>query len=110
MKTARIFPSWASVSPDAETIDLSDIEEQLKINFNKGLYTFVSLTTLDSEGIDDIPLRFHNSSGQVQWTNSNFILQYTTVLDQLIPLCEQVFLSFVVDENNSKIDSTMDLQ
>lgn len=93
MDVSRIFTTWAALNPDEGVYDLDELTMELMNNFQKGIRTFVSVTTLDSEGLDDVPDRFKDDQSPsglaTTWTSTEMISSYNALMDRIVPLCEQ---------------------
>eukprot|EP00011_Vannellida_sp_DIVA3-517-6-12_P007685 CAMPEP_0114628094 /NCGR_PEP_ID=MMETSP0168-20121206/12638_1 /TAXON_ID=95228 ORGANISM="Vannella sp., Strain DIVA3 517/6/12" /NCGR_SAMPLE_ID=MMETSP0168 /ASSEMBLY_ACC=CAM_ASM_000044 /LENGTH=413 /DNA_ID=CAMNT_0001839455 /DNA_START=1 /DNA_END=1242 /DNA_ORIENTATION=- len=93
MDVERIFTTWAELNPEDGVYDLNEFEEQLQANFNAGSKTYVSVTTIDSSGVDDVPDRFKDDNSgtglSTSWSSDEMLGDYNALMDRVIPLCEQ---------------------
>ena len=91
LTVARIFATWEGVVNDE---GMEDIKRVLKENHQRGLKTFVSVTAIDSDGLNDVPSQFRDESTAsglaFPWSSSEVVGAYQEMLNELLPLCEKV--------------------
>ncbi len=112
MKITRVMADWADLEPSPGTYDLDDLREALEENSGKGLYTFVTISVLDSEGMvapeflmdDDDSGRLRDG---MRFNDKEVVKQFSALLDHIVPLMlsNRVFAVALSNEPQAYLES-----
>ncbi|HEB86780.1 MAG TPA: hypothetical protein ENI68_07180 [Gammaproteobacteria bacterium] len=112
MKITRVMADWADLEPRPGKYDLGDLREALEENSGKGLYTFVTISVLDSEGMvapeflmdEDDP--GHLKDGK-RFNDKEIVEQFSAMLEHIVPLMvsNRVFAVALSNEPQAYLES-----
>jgi len=109
MKIARIMTDWADLEPDPGDYELDDFREALEENSGKGLYTFVTIAVLDSEGM--VAPEFLMDDGRLRdgkrFNDEEIVQRFTAMLERIVPLMvsNRVFAVALSNEPQAYLES-----
>ncbi|HHH42917.1 MAG TPA: hypothetical protein ENK49_02165 [Gammaproteobacteria bacterium] len=91
MKIARVMVDWADLEPRPGKYDLDDLREALEENYEKGLYTLVTISVLDSEGmVAPGFLMDGEDSGRLRdgkrFNDKEIVQRFSALLERMVPL------------------------